>query len=109
LQAKSTGMGRSNLKSVAWSVLIQSNGEDVLTRYFCHIKDFRADFHNPKITSYEGYRTVHKKDGSTDYMWGRYKNTDGAITRTDITVGILRQKRFIREMLSCITRICQMH
>lgn len=54
LQAKSTGMGRSSLKSVAWSVLIQSKGEDVLTRYFCHIKDFRADFNNPKITSYEG-------------------------------------------------------
>lgn len=76
LQAKSTGMGRSSLKSVAWSVLIQSKGEDVLTRYFCHIKDFRADFNNPKITSYEGYRTVHKKEGSTDYMWGRYKNTE---------------------------------
>lgn len=75
LQAKSEGVSRGSLVSVAWSVLVQSSGEDVLTRYFCHIKDFRSDFHNPKITSHEGYRTVHKKNGSTDYMWARYKNT----------------------------------
>lgn len=34
---------------------------------------------------------------------------DGVITRTGATVGILHQKRFIREMLSCTTRICQIH
>ena len=75
LHAKSEGMSRGNLISVAWSVLVQSSGEEVLTRYFCHTKDFRIDFHNPMITSHESYRTVHKKSGSKDYMWARYKNT----------------------------------
>ena len=76
LQAKSEGMSRQSLVSVGWSVLVQSKGEEVLTRYFCHIKDFRIDFHNPKITTSEGYRTVHNADKATDYMWARYKNTN---------------------------------
>ena len=75
LQAKSEGMGRQGLVSVEWSLLVQPHGEDVLTRYFCHIKDFQLDFHNPKITTCEGYRTVHGADKATDYMWARYKQT----------------------------------
>lgn len=76
LYAKSEGMSRQSLVSVGWSVLVQPNGEEVLTRYFCHIKDFRIDFHNPLITTSEGYRTVHSADKSTDYMWAKYKNTN---------------------------------
>ena len=75
LLAKSEGMGRLNLVSVVWSLLVQPHKEEVLTRYFCHTKDFRIDFHNPKITTHEGYRTVHKADKVTDYMWASYKTT----------------------------------
>lgn len=45
-------------------------------KIFCHVKDFRLDFHNPRITTSEGYRTIHRDSGVTDYMWARYKNTD---------------------------------
>lgn len=75
LQAKSEGVGRGNLVSVAWSVLVQRSGEDVLTRYFCHTKDFRIDYNNPLIKTEERFRTVHTKEKSTDYKWGNYKNT----------------------------------
>ncbi len=75
LVAKSEGMGRGNLAAVKWSVLVQPRGEDVLTRYFCHRKDFRKDFRNPKVTTHEGYRTVHRADRATDYMFGRYRST----------------------------------
>ena len=75
LQAKSEGMSRQSLVSVQWSVLVQPHGEDLLTRYFCHIKDFRIDFHNPKITTSEDYRTVHTAEKVTDYMWAHYKTT----------------------------------
>lgn len=75
LLAKSEGMGRQNLVSVAWSLLVQPHKEEVLTRYFCHTKDFRGDFHNPEITTHEGYRTVHRADGAEDYMWASYKAT----------------------------------
>ncbi len=75
LLAKSEGMGRNGLQSVKWSVLVQPHGEEVLTRYFCHIKDFRTDFHHPRITTREGYRTVHGADRATDYMRDRYKST----------------------------------
>jgi hypothetical protein len=75
LTAKSEGMGRQSLVSVQWSVLVQKNGEEILTRYFCHIKDFRIDFHNPKISSSEGYRTVHSAEKSIDYMWAQFKQT----------------------------------
>lgn len=56
--------------------MVQPDGENILTRYFCHVKDFRLDFHNPRITTSEGYRTIHRDSGVTDYMWARYKNTD---------------------------------
>lgn len=75
LLAKSEGMSRQSLVSVEWSLLVQSHNEEVLTRYFCHTKDFRIDFHNPKITTHEGYRTVHRADKATDYMWASYKTT----------------------------------
>ena len=75
LLAKSEGMGRQGLVSVGWSVLVQPHNEEVLTRYFCHTKDFRIDFHNPKITTHEGYRTVHRAEKVTDYMWAKYKTT----------------------------------
>lgn len=75
LLTKSEGMSRQRLVSVRWSVLVQSHNEEVLTRYFCHTKDFRIDFHNPKITTHEGYRTVHRADKVTDYMWAKYKTT----------------------------------
>lgn len=75
LLAKSEGMGRGRLVSVEWSVLVQSHDEEVLTRYFCHTKDFRTDFRNPKITTSEGYRTVHGADNATSYMWAQYKST----------------------------------
>lgn len=68
--------GSESLASDVWSVLVQSDGENILTRYFCHVKDFRLDFHNPRITTSEGYRTIHRDSGVTDYMWARYKNTD---------------------------------
>ncbi len=76
LLAKSEGMGRQGLISVKWSVLVQPCNEEVLTRYFCHIKDFSPDFHNPRITTSEGYRTVHRADRSTDYMWAKYRTTE---------------------------------
>ncbi|MCI9540924.1 MAG: hypothetical protein HFG39_07660 [Lachnospiraceae bacterium] len=75
LLAKSEGMGRQKLVLVKWSLLVQPYKEEVLTRYFSHIKDFRIDFHNPKITTHEGYRTVHGTDKTTDYMWANYKTT----------------------------------
>lgn len=75
LHAKSEGMSRQSLVSVQWSVLVQPHGEEVLTRYFCHTKDFRIDFRNPKITTSEGYRTVHTAEKVTDYMWAHYKTT----------------------------------
>lgn len=75
LKAKSEGMGRQSLVSVAWSVLVQPHNEEVLTRYFCHTKDFRVDFHNPRITTREGYRTVHRADKAVEYMWANYKTT----------------------------------
>jgi len=75
LLAKSEGMSRQSLVSVRWSVLVQPHNEEVLTRYFCHTKDFRIDFHNPKITTHEGYRTVHSADKVMDYMWAKYKTT----------------------------------
>lgn len=75
LLAKSEGISRQSLVSVGWSVLVQAHNEEVLTRYFCHTKDFRIDFHNPKITTHEGYRTVHRAEKVTDYMWAKYKTT----------------------------------
>lgn len=75
LKAKSEGMSRKSLVSVKWSVLVQPHGDEVFTRYFRHIKDFRKDYHNPDITTAELYRTVHRKEKATDYMWARFKNS----------------------------------
>ena len=59
IMAKSAGYGRDVLVEANWSVLIQPSGENVLVRYFCHTKDFRDDFRNPKIKSREMFRTIH--------------------------------------------------
>lgn len=75
LKAKSEGMGRQKLFAVQWSVLVQKHEDEVLVRYFCHTKDFRADFHNPKIESSERYRTVHTAEKTRDFEWGRFKST----------------------------------
>lgn len=75
LTCKSEGMGRQGLFSVEWSVLVQKCGEEVLVRYFCHTKDFRTDFRNPKIESHEQYRTVHTAARARDFMWACFKST----------------------------------
>ena len=75
LQCKSEGMGRQGLQSVKWSVLIQKSGEDVLVRYFRHIKDFRKDFRSPEIWSRELFRTIHTAEKAEDYDWYRFKST----------------------------------
>ena len=75
LVCKSEGMGRKNLFAVQWSVLVQKYGDEVLVRYFCHTKDFRTDFHNPRIESSERFRTVHTAKKSIDFEWCRFKGT----------------------------------
>lgn len=75
LKCKSEGMGRLGLVSVEWSVIIQKSGEDVLVRYFRHIKDFRVDFYNPTVESKELFRTIHTAEKSEDYEWYYFKNT----------------------------------
>ncbi len=75
LMCKSEGMGRQKLFAVQWSVLVQKYGEEVLVRYFCHTKDFRGDFHNPAIDSFERYRTVHTERKAMDFEWYRFKST----------------------------------
>lgn len=75
LLCKSEGMGRQKLFAVQWSVLVQKHEDEVLVRYFCHTKDFRADFRNPKIESSERYRTVHTAEKARDFEWGRFKST----------------------------------
>lgn len=75
LMCKSEGMGRQKLFAVQWSVLVQKHEDEMLVRHFCHTKDFRADFHNPKIESSERYRTVHTAEKARDFEWGRFKST----------------------------------
>lgn len=75
LQCKSNGMSRQGLVGVQWSVLIQKSGEDVLVRYFRHVKDFRRDFYHPGIYNKELFRTIHTADKSEDYEWYYFKNT----------------------------------
>lgn len=72
IKAKSMGYGRALLLEANWSVLIQQNGEEVLTRYFCHTKDFRKDFRKPEIKTWEAYRTIHGEKKSEDYEMGEY-------------------------------------
>ena len=75
LICKSEGMGRQKLFAVQWSVLVQKHEKEVLVRYFCHTKDFRGDFYNPEIESFEKYRTVHTAEKARDFEWYRFKNT----------------------------------
>ncbi len=75
LMCKSEGMGRQSLFSIEWSVLVQKYKEEVLVRYFCHTKDFRIDFRNPKIESYEKFRTIHNAKKSIDFEWCRFKSS----------------------------------
>lgn len=75
LMCKSEGMGRQNLFAIQWSVLVQKYGDEVLVRYFCHTKDFRIDFRNPRIESSERFRTVHTVEKSIDFEWCRFKST----------------------------------
>lgn len=75
LVCKSEGMGRQNLFAIQWSVLVQKYGDEVLVRYFCHTKDFRKDFRNPRIESSERFRTVHTAEKSIDFEWCRFKST----------------------------------
>lgn len=75
LMCKSEGMGRQNLFAIQWSVLVQKYGDEVLVRYFCHTKDFRIDFRNPRIESSERFRTVHTVKKSIDFEWCRFKST----------------------------------
>ncbi len=73
-RAKSEGMGRDNLLSIKWSVVVDSNGDEVLTRYVRNIKSFE-DFKNPEYSSKELFRTVHSAGGSKDFMWAKFKST----------------------------------
>lgn len=75
LMCKSEGMGRQSLFYIEWSVLVQKYKEEVLVRYFCHTKDFRIDFHNPKIESCEKFRTIHTAKKSIDFEWCRFKSS----------------------------------
>ncbi|MCI8889236.1 MAG: hypothetical protein HFG70_14305, partial [Hungatella sp.] len=75
LMCKSEGMGRQNLFAIQWSVLVQKYGDEVLVRYFCHTKDFRRDFRNPKIESSERFRTIHMAKKSLYFEWCRFKST----------------------------------
>lgn len=75
LHCKSIGMSRQGLTAVQWSVLIQKSGEDVLVRYFRHIKDFRKDFRRPEIGNKELFRTIHTAEKAEDYDWYRFKST----------------------------------
>lgn len=72
---KSEGMSRQSLTAIRWSVLIQKDGEDVLVRYFRHIKDFQKDFRKPKIETWEAFRTIHTAEKAEDYEWNRFKMT----------------------------------
>lgn len=76
LHCKSEGIGKGKLTAVRWSVMVEANGNEVLTRYFLHTKDFTLDYRNPKITTDERYRTVHSAERSRDYEWGKFKNTN---------------------------------
>lgn len=75
IMCKSEGMSRQSLFAVQWSVLVQKHEEDVLVRYFCHTKDFRINYRNPKITTKEMFRTVHTAEKALDFEWGRFKST----------------------------------
>lgn len=72
---KSEGMGRQQLFAIQWSVLVQKYGDEVLVRYFCHTKDFRTNFRNPRIESSERFRTIHTGKESVYFEWSCFKST----------------------------------
>lgn len=76
LLAKSENMSRGQLTSIRWSVLVQSYGEEVLVRYFCHVKDFsNEDYRKPNYYRSEQFRSVHSKEKSIDFEWNKFKQT----------------------------------
>lgn len=75
LQCKSVGMGRQGLMTVKWSVILQKDGEDILVRYFRHVKDFRGNFYTPGVDSTEMFRTIHTAEKEEYYEWDRFKST----------------------------------
>lgn len=75
LMCKSEGMGRQNLFAIQWSVLVQKYEDEVLVRYFCHTKDFRKNFRNPRMESSERFRTIHTAEKSINFEWCRFKST----------------------------------
>lgn len=76
LEAKSENMSRGQLVAVKWSVLVQSHGEEVLVRYFRHIKDFNGSYRKPNYYRSEQFRSVHSKEKAIDFEWNKYKQTD---------------------------------
>ena len=78
LTAKSEGMGRGQLLEINWGVLVQASGEDVLVRYFRHIRSYMDDYRNPKEESRELFRTVYTAKTVEDYEWGIYSHTGQA-------------------------------
>ncbi len=76
IEAKSENMSRGKLVSVRWSVLVQKREEEVLVRYFCHVKNFRGtDYKKPKYSRSEQFRAVHSKEKSMDFEWNVFKQT----------------------------------
>lgn len=75
IMAKSAGMSRQSLNEVEWSVLVQTHGDIVLSRYFRHTKDYRKDFRHPDITITELYRTVLTPAGEEEYEISTYPHT----------------------------------
>lgn len=76
LETKSENMSRGQLVHIKWSVLVQKHEEEVLVRYFCHVKDFSGkDYRNPKYTRSEQFRAVHSKEKSIDFEWNKFKQT----------------------------------
>lgn len=68
-EAKSEGMSRSGLYHARWSILVQTADDKVLTRYFCHTKDFRKNYKKPIIKSWEALRTLHSADKVEDFEY----------------------------------------
>lgn len=75
-KAKNISYGMKKLFALRWSVLVQAHGDEVLTRYFRHTRDYTKDYRNPEYTISEQFRAVHTAQGCTDYEWNRFKNTN---------------------------------
>ena len=66
---KSLGYG-TNLIEVQWSCLVETKGENnIKTRYFRHIRDYRDDYRNPKDVCLELIRSVHFPNGQISAEW----------------------------------------